>query len=145
MNEFAAQGASFVVHRPFAFNNLTNDARAGLAHTAQLLEHQLGGIACACEHKPYAHVEGSIHIGSRNFPLVLEKGEDRRDRPGAAIDNRGGPLGQNPWQIICQPAAGNVRHSLHQTARQYRADNLEVRAVRPKQSLADRGVQLRHR
>ena len=55
-----------------------------------------------------ALVEGALEVGLRHAAEVLDRPEDRRRRPGRAVDARERAGRQHPGQVGGEPATGDV-------------------------------------
>ena len=89
------------------------------------------------EDHPDPHVENLVHLLSRNSAAPLDQPEYRRDLPRRRIDLGVAGAREYPWQIIDQPATGNMRSALHSTVRDGRQERVII-FVNPKKFLPER-------
>ncbi len=67
----------------------------------------------ACGSRKYgdeadALVQGALQIGLRHPAEDLDRLEDRRRRPGRAVEAGQQARGENPGQVRCEPTSGDV-------------------------------------
>src|SRR5581483_1906136 len=92
------------------------DSPNGVIFLADTLQHRLGLLEFRGRHyqqHAHSHVEGAQHLFLRDISQLLQMFEDRKYGPGSQLDHRGRTARQHPWQVLGNPAAGDVGQGCH--------------------------------
>src|SRR3990170_1339066 len=102
----------FIYYGPVAFSDLAYNVRF-FAELLQLSESIVSLFVRQYHHHTDTHVEIPVHLISFDIAPFFYQVEYCMGIPSAWIEDCICPFGQDPWDILCQSAAGNVSYSLN--------------------------------
>ena len=128
----------------FARDDLSNDASTVATARGKFIDERLGVIATGDDDQTNSHIEGPQHVLIRDAAALLQPPEDRRHFPRGPVYDRRGAVRKDPWQVVGDTTAGDMRHPFDPAGTEQRLNHAQIRSMGDEQRLANGSREFRN-